>query len=312
MFMARDTKDWLDVATTESSAPWRVSNTPEGLATLVEQLGEIAVGRVVLEASGGYEGAALPALHWAGHTVILIQPIRARQFARAIGQRAKTDAIDAMVLAKMALYAVDNTPAWEPVGDVLADLKALAERRQQLLTVRDGEKKRLRFARDVVRTDLKASVARLTSDVADLERRINDLIAATERLSREVGVLESVSGVGRITAATLRVYVPELGTLTRQQVASLVGVAPINRDSGTKSGHRYIEGGREKARCALYMATLAGTRWNATIKARYTHLIGKGKKPKVALVACMRKLLIHLNSLMRGHLEGPTSAAQKS
>lgn len=305
-------KDWLDVATTATAAPWRVRNSAEGLSQLVVELGEVDVHRVVLEASGGYEGAALVRLHAAGFAVVLVQPIRARHFARALGQHAKTDAIDAHVLARMALLAVEDAPRWEPVADQVADVKALVERRQQLLVLRDGEKKRLRFAREVVRADLERAVADLTARVADLERRIDELVAASGRLTEEVEVLESVRGVGRITAATLRVLIPELGTLTRQQVAALVGVAPINRDSGGKSGRRYIQGGRAGARQALYMAALAAARWNTVIKARYAHLVAKGKKPKVALVACMRKLLIHLNSLMRSCLREPTATVPTS
>lgn len=300
-------KDWLDVATTASAAPWRVRNCGAGLTKLREQLAEIDVHRVVLEASGGYEALALHALHEAGLAVVLVQPMRARHFARAIGRKAKTDAIDALVLAQMAKLAVDDTPLWEPVEEVIADLRALVERRQQLLALRDGEKKRLRFARDVVRPDIEAAVAALSAQVKDLEARIDVLVASNERVTAEVEVLESVRGVGRVTATTLRVLVPELGTLTRGQVAALVGVAPINRDSGGKVGRRYIEGGRHAPRQCLYMAALAAGRWNDVVKDQYARLVARGKKPKVALVACMRKLLIHLNSRMRSHLQGPTS-----
>jgi transposase len=300
-------KDWLDVAATEVAAAWRVANSPDGLEGLVAQLAAWPVHRIVLEASGGYETLALDRLYAAGFAVVLVQPMRARHFARALGQYAKTDAIDAQVLARMAVLAVDDAPLWEPVAEQVADLKALVERRQQVLTQRDGEKKRLRFARAIVRADLERAVAELTAQVVALERRIDALVAAHGRLHADVAVLESVRGVGRVSAATLRVAVPELGTLTRQAVAALVGVAPMNRDSGGKSGRRYIRGGREAARQALYMAALAATRWNAVIKARYASLIAAGKKPKVALVACMRKLLIHLNSLLRRHLLGPPS-----
>jgi transposase len=300
-------KDWLDVAITETAAPWRVRNSAEGLSQLVAQLGALDVHRIVLEASGGYEAAALERLHAAGLRVVLVQPLRARHFARALGQYAKTDAIDAHVLARMALLAVDDAPLWGPVAEQVADLKALVDRRQQLLVLRDGEKKRLRFARAVGRADLERSVSDLTTQVADLERRIDALVASSPRLAAEVELLESVRGVGRVSAATLRVVIPELGTLTRQQVAALVGVAPMNRDSGGKSGRRYIRGGRDVARQALYMAARAAARWNTVIQARYAYLVAKGKKPKVALVACMRKLLIHLNSLMRSHLQGPAA-----
>ena len=302
-------KDWLDVAATGGAAAWRVANSLGGLDGLVAQLRELDVHRIVLEASGGYETLALERLHAAGFAVVLVQPLRARHFARALGRYAKTDAIDAHVLARMALLAVEEAPLWEPVDEQLADLKALVERRQQVLALRDAERKRLRLARAIVRADLERAVAALTAQVAELECRIDALVTAQRRLFDEVALLQSVRGVGRVSAATLRVVVPELGTLTRQQVAALVGVAPMNRDSGGKSGRRYIRGGRNVARQALYMAALAATRWNAVIRARYAHLVATGKKPKVALVACMRKLLIHLNSLMRRHLIGLPPAA---
>ena len=301
-------KDWLDVATTTEGPAWRVRNNNAGLDKLLGQLVDLDVHRVVLEASGGYEALALHALHAAGQRVVLVQPMRARHFARALNRKAKTDAIDAQVLAHMAKLAVDETPLWEPVEEVIADLRALVERRQQLLALRDGEKKRLRFARDIVRADIEASVALLKSQIAGLEDRIDALVASSPRVTAEVEVLESVRGVGRVTATTLRVLVPELGTLTRREVAALVGVAPINRDSGTKSGRRYIQGGRRAARRCLYMAALAAGRWNEFIRAQYKRLVERGKKPKVAIVANMRKLLIHLNSRMRSHLQGPTGA----
>lgn len=299
-------KAWLDVATTADS-PWRVPNSAAGLTELVRQLAGRAVHRIVLEASGGYETAAAAALHAAGFAVVLVQPVRARHFARALGQYAKTDAIDAAVLARMALLAVDDAPLWEPVAAAVADLKALVDRRQQLLVLRDGEKKRLRFARSIIRADLERAVEALTAQVADLTRRIDALLSTQPSLAADVEILESVRGVGRVSAATVRVAVPELGMLSRQQVAALVGVAPMNRDSGGKTGRRYIRGGRDVARQALYMAALAATRWNSVIKARYAHLVARGKKPKVALVACMRKLLIHLNRLMRDHRFGPAA-----
>lgn len=295
-------KAWLDVASTETAAAWRVPNASAGLEQLVAQLQGVHVHRIVLEASGGYERTALERLHEAGFAVVLVQPIRARHFARALGKYAKTDAIDAHVLARMALLAVDDVPLWAPVADAVADLKALVDRRQQLLAMRDAEKKRLRFARSIVRADLQATVLALSARIAALNHHIDTLLAASSALAEDVALLQSVRGVGRVSAATLRVFLPERGTLTRQQVAALVGIAPLNRDSGGKVGRRYIRGGRAVARHALYMAALAATRWNVVIQARYTHLVAKGKKPKVALVACMRKLLIHLNGLMRSHL----------
>jgi len=208
----------------------------------------------------------------------------------------------------MATVAVDDCPLWEPMEEAVADLKALIERRRQLRMQRDAEKKRLRFARPVVRAELESAVADLSQRVAEMTDRIEELLASSGGVEAEVQVLASVRGVGVLSATALRVLVPELGRLTRQEVAALVGLAPINRDSGGKVGRRYIQGGRSRAREVLYMATLAATRWNPVIKARYEHLVGRGKKPKVALVACMRKLIIHLNALMRRHLGGGSGA----
>lgn len=297
-------RDWLDVARSDEAHTERFRNSDSGVRSLIGWLGGCDVHRVVLEASGGYELTALVGLHRHGLEVVLIQPIRARHFARAIGENAKTDAIDARVLARMAVTAVDDTPLWEPPEESLADLKALVDRRQQLVMQRDAEKKRLRQAREIVREEISDAVDSLKARIRLLERQIDDLVAEVPQLREEIAVLERVRGLGRISAATLRVTLPELGRLTRTQIAALVGVAPMNKDSGQKTGRRYCRGGRDSARQSLYMATLAATRWNEVIAARYRHLVSGGKKPKVALVACMRKLLIHLNSLMRAHIQG--------
>lgn len=295
-------KGTLEVATGDGSVARTVANTAAGIDELISAIEGIRVHRVVLEASGGYERLALIALHTAGLPVVLVEPARARHFARGLGKRAKTDAIDAAVLARMAEVAVEDCPLWAPLDERLADLGGVLERRRQLLTFRDAEMKRLRLARDIVRPHIEESIADLTRRVAALEKQVDELVAAAPDVRARVQVLEAVRGVGRVTAASLLHLIPELGRLTRGQVASLVGVAPINRDSGTWSGQRYVYGGRQEPRGVLYMATLAATRWNPVIKARYCHLVAKGKKPKVALVACMRKLLIHLNSLMRAYL----------
>jgi transposase len=302
-------KETLDVATSDRTVTLHVTNDAEGFECIIAALRDVAVHRVLLEASGGYERGALIALFEAGLPVVLVQPVRARNFARALGRRAKTDPIDAAVLAMMAALVVDDVPLWAPTEDALADLEALVERRQNLIVVRDAERKRLRLARSIVRADIETLVTELTAKIADLERRIDEIIAEVTSLADDAKVLESVKGVGRISAATLLVSLPELGTLTRGEIAALAGVAPMNRDSGSWSGQRFIHGGRAQARNALYMMALTGTRWNPVIRERYAYLRSKGKKPKVALVACMRKLLIHLNGLMRIHKNGPTMSA---
>ena len=302
-------KETLDVASSDGVIALHVRNDAEGFAQIVEVLRTATIHRVVLEASGGYEQQALIALFEAGLPVVLVQPQRARHFARALGRYAKTDAIDAAMLAQMALVAVDKVPLWAPTEDALADLKALVERRQNLVATREAERKRLRLARPIVYGDIEVAVSELSAKIDDLESRIDALIKETAPLKAEIGVLESVKGVGRISAASLLVSLPELGTLTREQIAALAGVAPMNRDSGAWSGQRFIQGGRLAARAPLYMAVLTGTRFNPVIKDHYAHLRSKGKQPKVAIVACMRKLLIHLNSLMRRFKSGPTKAA---
>jgi len=299
-------KDTLDLATSDCATTVQFPNTEQGLVDLVGMLAGRCVHRVLLEASGGYERPALIALSEAKLPVVMIQPVRARHFARALGRHAKTDAIDALMLARMARLVVDDVPLWTPPEEAIADLKALVERRQHLLVIRDAEMKRLRLARVNVRPDIEASIVDLKKRVREIERRMDELVAATVSLDQDIAVLEGVVGVGRTTAATLRVTLPELGTLTRNQIAALAGVAPINRDSGGWSGQRTIAGGRSDVRRTLYMAALAACRWNPVIRERYHSLIARGKKPKVTLVACMRKLLIHLNSLMRLHRAGPT------
>ena len=304
-------KDTLDVATSDESVTLHVANDAEGMARIVEALEELKVHRVLLEASGGYERNALIALYEAKLPVVLVQPLRARHFARAVGRYAKTDKIDAAMLARMAQLVIDEAPLWEPTEEVLADLKALVERRQTLVAVREAEQKRLRLARSIVRADIEAAIADLADKVGELEQRIDKILAKSKELKEEVAVLEGVKGVGRISAATLLVALPELGTLTRGEISALAGLAPMNRDSGTWSGSRFIRGGRAQARRALYMAALVASRWNPVIQERYRSLVARGKKHKVALVACMRKLLIHLNGLIRAHKNGPTNAARQ-
>ena len=208
-------KDTLEVATSDQSVSGTYANNVQGLAELVGALCGRAVHRVVLEASGGYERLALTALHAAGLPVVLVEPSRARHFARGLGRRAKTDAIDAAVLARMAQVAVGDNPLWEPLEDEVADLGSVLERRRQLLVQRDAEMKRRRLARDIIRPQLEERIADLTKKVAALEQLADELIAGSAALQARVGVLEAVDGVGRVTAASLVHLLPELGHLTR-------------------------------------------------------------------------------------------------
>lgn len=301
-------KHTLDVALSDGTNLGSFANTTEGLTIVKRQLAKVDVYRVVVEASGGYERQTLLDLHAAGLPVVLVQPARARHFARAIGRYAKTDAIDALVLARMAVHAVDDVELWKPLDEEVAELRALVERRVQLLAMIDAETKRLRGATDSVRHSIEAMISVLRTQLKAVEDDINARITASDVVSAKVAALESVRGVGRVTAISLVVWMPELGKITRREVAALAGVAPINRDSGTWSGQRYTFGGRVQVRNILYMATLAATRWNDHIKAFYQRLVKRGKRKKVALVACMRKLLIYLNSLSRNVAAPPHTA----
>lgn len=300
----------VDVASSDGQLALEVPRTAEGLSGLCEALAEFEVHRVVLEASGGYEADVLAALHAAGLPVVLVQPVRARALAKGLGRRAKTDAIDAQVLAWMARFAVDGDPLWQPKPAELAELHGLVFRRKQLVDIIDAETKRRRGATTAARASIERLLAVLHEEKKEVERAINALVADIAEVAEAVAVLETPVGVGRVSATSLLVTMPELGRATRKEIAALAGVAPYNRDSGTQSGHRYIHGGRAAARKVLYMAALAGIRHhNPVLRPLYERLVARGKPKKVAIVACMRKLLIHLNSQMRSLLERPTLTA---
>ncbi len=303
-------KDKVDVACRSSAevAPvWE--RTEVALADLARTLRDLGDCRVVLEASGGYEREVLHALWTAGVEVFMVQPARARHFARSLGRYAKTDAIDASVLARMAEVAVEGEQPWRPREDDVERLRELVHRRDHMVAHINAETKRLYAAHlVVVRQSIERVLAVLHEERTALEERIEKLCERSELLAPRLEVLTSVSGVGLITAAVLIAEVPELGTLRRNEIAALVGVAPMTRESGKWSGHRFIIGGRTRARCALYMAALVGIRWNDHLRGFYGRLVARGKPKKVALVAVMRKLLIHLNSNLRAVADTPATA----
>ncbi len=274
--------------------------TTESLDELAAVLQKLSACRVVLEATGGYERAVLEALHRADLELYLVQPSRARYFARSLGRRAKTDAIDASVLAHMAEVAVEHTAAWQPREADEEHLRALVHRRDQVVEIIAAETKRLRaIVVDRVRRSVESLLKVLTEERDALDAEIKEVGERSEHLRPRIEVLTSVRGVGPVTATVLLAEVPELGTLTRNQVAALVGVAPVTRESGAWTGRSCTAGGRKRARCALYMAALAAISWNPHLKAFYARLVARGKHKKLALVAVMRKLLIHLNSQLR-------------
>lgn len=292
-------KDTLAVALHPGGEAWVVTNEARGHAELVRRLESVPVGRVLLEATGGYEQAILHALaeHW---PVVRIAPHRARAFATAMGTLAKTDPIDAALLARLA-EVVDAAPV-QPTSAAQQQLQALVRRREQLVGHRDDERRRLLQTTDRwVLASVKRQQATLAREVARLDQEI---AKAMDREDADtVRRLRAVPGIGPITAATILAFLPELGQVENRSVTALVGVAPYNADSGRRQGPRRIRGGRSNVRRVLYMATWSVIRCQPDFKARYAALRARGKCAKVALVACMRVLLVRLNAMVRDRTE---------
>jgi len=287
----------LEVAVGPEGEGWSVANDTVGIGKLVSSLGKLNPALIVLEATGGYQRDATLALAEAGLPVVVVNPRHVRDFARSTGQLAKTDQIDARVLAR---FASQVRPELRPIpGPETAVLKALAVRRHQIIDMIVAEKNRRETA-------LKAILPQIVKHIRSLERDLHNIDADIDRTIRSSPIwcetdtlLRSVPGVGPATSTTLLTHLPELGSLNRREIAALVGVAPMNRDSGTFRGRRMIIGGRARVRSGLYMATLVGIRHNPELAAMYQRLTHRGKVPKVAIVACMRKLLTILNAMAR-------------
>jgi len=285
------------VTTHPDDLGWAVTNDPRGRAALIERLRELEPWIVVLEATGGMERPVAPALRAEGLSVAVVNPRRVRDFAKATGQLAKTDRLDAQVLARFAA-AMDLDPQPEP-EEAETELKELLVRRRQLGEMITAERNRKRTAPVWVQGELEAHLAWLQRWLKALDERIETLRQASPAWRERTELLESVPGVGAVTSATLLGWLPELGKLDRKRIAALVGVAPLNRDSGTLRGHRTIWGGRAPVRAALYMSALSAIRHNEVIREFYHRLRAAGKPAKVALVACMRKLLVILNAMVQ-------------
>jgi transposase len=291
-------KEWLDVHCLTGDAAERFENSADSLRALIERLAAMPVERIVLEATGGYERLLVAALAAAGLPVVVVNPRQVRDFAKALGKLAKTDQIDAAVLAR---FAAAVRPALRTLPDESERrLRETLARRAQLIGMRTMEINRLEQAQaSKVRHDVKAMVSFLDKRLRAIDNELDMLIKASPLWQEKVDLLKTVPGVGDQTARTLVADLSELGSCSRQQIAALAGVAPLNRDSGSLRGQRTIWGGRATVRCALYMTTLSATRHNPKIRAHYEHLRQAGKKAKVALVACMRKLLTILNAIVR-------------
>ena len=290
-------KDKVDIAVRPTQEEWQAPLTPRGITQVVNRLREIDPALVVLEATGGMERPWLLALGGAGVRVVLCNPRQVRDFAKAAGHLAKTDKIDARVLAH---FADVMRPPIHPLPDAaVVDLSATLARRSQLVEMETAEKHRLSTALPVVRPRIERHLAWLARELDVINHDLEGRVQANPDWQGKDVVLRSVPGVGRVLSTTLLADLPELGTLDRHQIASLAGVAPLNCDSGQRRGKRAIWGGRARVRAVLYMATLSATHWNPTIKAFYQRLCAAGKPKKVALTACMRKLLTILNAMLR-------------
>jgi transposase len=289
-------KQWLDVATAGNDEVLRIENSIEGIARLVLKLAQLQPERIAFEATGGYERALMVALRQQHLPAVLVNPRQVRDFAKATGHLAKTDRIDAQVLARFASVL---KPEPRPMKDEdESELTALVRRRNQLVTQMTMERNRKKLVTSTaVLASLERSINFLKQEVATLDRAINELIEASP-VSKERDLLyRSAPGVGRGLSSTLLAELPELGRINRKQAGALVGIAPLNWDSGAFRGKRAIWGGRAQVRAALYMATLSAVRHNPILRAFYQRLVAKGKAKKLALVACMRKLLTILNTM---------------
>lgn len=291
-------KERLDVAQRPAAGSWFVSNDEEGIQDLIERLTSLQPTLVLLEATGGLETPLVAALLEARLATVVINPRQVRDFAKAAGQLAKTDAIDAAILAH---FAEVMRPEVRPFPDqATRELDALVTRRRQLIEMLTAEKNRLlRTAAQRVRQDIQRHIHWLERQLDDLEQDLDNFIQQSPAWREKEDLLLSVKGVGPVLAATLLGELPELGQLNRKEVAKLVGVAPLNSDSGRYQGRRKIWGGRASVRASLYMGTLVATRYNPAIRALYQRLLAAGKPKKLALTACMRKLLTILNAIIR-------------
>lgn len=286
----------LDVAVGQAGETWSAGNTGEGIAKTIERLKQLGVCLVVVESTGGLERKLLRALHLAGIRFALVNPHRVREFARSVGLLAKTDKIDARLLARFG-EAIRPSPTILPSEEEQL-LSALVARRSQLIDFRTAELNRLSGAHPSIQASIELLLDQLGEQITQLDQQIDQFISHQGDFKDKDEILRSTPGIGPVSSAILIADLPELGRLDRKKIAALVGVAPFNDDSGYRRGKRRTKGGRDTVRKVLYMATITATRYNSKIKAFYERLLLRGKLKKVALVACMRKLLTILNAML--------------
>jgi len=298
-------KTRLDVAKLGGHV-WQADNTPDGIAQLVQQLADIQPELIVVEATGGYQRNVVDALFHAGLCVAVVNPARVRQFARACGLLAKTDKLDAFVLAEFGQRV--QPKRYEGKNEAEKQLSALLVRRKQVEEMLKAEQNRLRTVSPALRGSVERMIAVLKEEKKRLDEQIRELMNEHKAWQEQTEILGSAPGVGPVTTATLLADLPELGKMDRKKIAALVGVAPMNYDSGKKRGYRKTKGGRGDVRSILYMSTLVATRHNPLIRTQYQHMLKRGKLKKVALTACtpalaggtrVRKFLTILNAMVR-------------
>ena len=290
-------KDRLDIAVLGEKQAWQVENSCKGMDELVQRMQELQPELIVVEATGGYQRTVVEALFWAGLAVAVVNPARVRQFARACGLLAKTDKLDAWILAVFGERVQPRR--YESKSEAGKQLSALLVRRRQLDEMLKAEQNRLRTISQSLKSSVQRMIACLKAEKKTLDTQIQQVVAEQAAWREQTEILKSAPGVGKVTTATLLAELPELGKMDRKKIAALVGVAPINYDSGKKRGYRKTKGGRGDVRSVLYMATLVATRRNPLIRSQYQQLLKRGKLKKVALIACMRKFLTILNAMLR-------------
>ena len=293
-------KTQLDIAERPGNKRWSAVNAEADIGKVVETVGALSPQVIVIEATGGMEVPLVAALSQARLPVVVVNPRQVRDFAKAVGRLAKTDRIDAEILAHFGEAVKPEVRALKDEDTQM--LTALVMRRRQVIEMLTAEKNRLGISPKVVHKDIQQHITWLQARLEDIDRHLESAIRKSPVWREKDDLLRSVPGVGQVLSVSLITGLPELGTLSRRQIAALVGVAPLNRDSGLFRGKRTVWGGRSYIRAVLYMATLSASRVNPTISLFYRRLIGAGKKPKVALTACMRKLIGILNAIVKNRI----------
>lgn len=290
-------KDKLDIAVHETDMFWTIENNAKDIRTFVEDMKSSSPTLIVLEATGGYEMEVATALYLDGLAVSIVNPRLTRNFAKALGHLAKTDKIDARDIAH---YACAVKPALSILpSEEEKELSKLVRRRNQLIEMRTQEKNRMKSAGKGLTKSLQEHINWLDKEIETVQKETSNLVKNSPLFQKKDEIIQSFKGIGAVTAHGLLAELPELGKINRKKIGALAGLAPMNKDSGTKKGERSIRGGRHKARTLLYMPTLTAIRYNPVIRDFYNQLIARGKKKKVAITACMHKILTILNSMVR-------------